>query len=163
MEAVENTQFLPQSCFEGSIEDSYDAMEKEEAYFRTLFEIARRENLWLKDIASFENGKASFGLQSINANHNFANLSGKDNAVLFYTNRYSEQPLLRSKKLALTSWRRVFLPILFARGESLIKIRSIKTKYFLWFKFLQILTSLLSLPLFFKVFAHASEFVRVGS
>ena len=33
-------------------------------------------------------------LQSIGPDHNFANLSGKDNAVLFYTNRYSEQPLV---------------------------------------------------------------------
>ena len=27
-------------------------------------------------------------------NHNFANLSGKDNAVLFYTNRYADLPLV---------------------------------------------------------------------
>jgi aspartokinase/homoserine dehydrogenase 1 len=39
-------------------------------------------------------GRASVGLQSIGPDHNFANLSGKDNAVLFYTNRYSEQPLV---------------------------------------------------------------------
>ncbi|MEP6923971.1 MAG: bifunctional aspartate kinase/homoserine dehydrogenase I [Pyrinomonadaceae bacterium] len=94
MEDVENTPFLPQSCFEGSVEDFYNAMEQEEAYFRELFENANRENLSLKYIASFENGKASVSLQSIAANHNFANLSGKDNAVLFYTNRYLEQPLV---------------------------------------------------------------------
>ena len=39
-------------------------------------------------------GKASVGLQSIGPDHNFANLSGKDNAVLFYTNRYADQPLV---------------------------------------------------------------------
>jgi len=50
--------------------------------------------LKLKYIASFDNGKASVGLQSIGPDHNFANLSGKDNAVLFYTDRYSEQPLV---------------------------------------------------------------------
>ena len=52
------------------------------------------EGLKLKYIASFDNGKASVGLASIGPDHNFANLSGKDNAVLFYTNRYSEQPLV---------------------------------------------------------------------
>ena len=94
MEDVQNTPFLPQSCFEGSVEDFYNAMEAEETYFRELFETAKRENLSLKYIASFENGQASVGLQKISAAHNFANLSGKDNAVLFYTNRYSEQPLV---------------------------------------------------------------------
>lgn len=34
------------------------------------------------------------GLQSIGPKHNFANLSGKDNAVLFYTKRYADQPLV---------------------------------------------------------------------
>ncbi len=94
MQDVQNTPFLPQSCFEGSVGDFYKAMEAEEAHFRVLFETAKRENLSLKYIASFENGRASVGLQKIPQNHNFANLSGKDNAVLFYTNRYSEQPLV---------------------------------------------------------------------
>ena len=34
------------------------------------------------------------GLQLIPKNHPFYNLEGKDNIVLFYTDRYSEQPLL---------------------------------------------------------------------
>ena len=55
---------------------------------------AKAQNLSLKYIASFAGGKASVGLQSIDAAHNFANLSGKDNAVLFFTDRYSEQPLV---------------------------------------------------------------------
>ena len=69
-------------------------MEKRENYFRELFETARKENLILKYIASFDNGKASVGLQTIDEKHNFANLSGKDNAVLFYTNRYADLPLV---------------------------------------------------------------------
>ena len=55
---------------------------------------AREQGLSLKYIASFAEGKASVGLQSIGPEHNFANLSGKDNAVLFYTNRYADQPLV---------------------------------------------------------------------
>jgi aspartokinase/homoserine dehydrogenase 1 len=69
-------------------------MEKHEHYFRELLENARSEGLTLKYIATFDHGRASVGLQSIDSKHNFANLSGKDNAVLFYTNRYSEQPLV---------------------------------------------------------------------
>jgi aspartokinase/homoserine dehydrogenase 1 len=69
-------------------------MEREENHFRKLLDDAKRENLSLKYIASFENGRASVGLQKIAATHNFANLSGKDNAVLYYTNRYADLPLV---------------------------------------------------------------------
>jgi aspartokinase/homoserine dehydrogenase 1 len=91
---IENAGFLPESCLLGSVEDFYAEMETHESYFRNLLETAKAANLSLKYIASFENGKASVGLQSIDAAHNFANLSGKDNAVLFYTNRYSDLPLV---------------------------------------------------------------------
>ena len=94
MEDVANTAFLPASCFEGTVEDFYAEMERRETHFREILESAKRENLSLKYIANFENEKPGVGLQQIAADHNFANLSGKDNAVLFYTNRYSEQPLV---------------------------------------------------------------------
>jgi aspartokinase/homoserine dehydrogenase 1 len=94
MADIENKSFLPESCFEGGVEDFYAEMEKHESYFRELLENAKAQDLSLKYIASFDGGKASVGLQSIDKTHNFANLSGKDNAVLFYTNRYTEQPLV---------------------------------------------------------------------
>jgi aspartate kinase len=94
MSDIENIPFLPESCLAGSVEDFYSEMERHEERFRRLFEDAAKQNLSLKYIASFNDGKASVGLQSIGEDHNFANLSGKDNAVLFYTNRYAEQPLV---------------------------------------------------------------------
>lgn len=94
MANIENAGFLPESCLWGTVEDFYAEMEKHEGYFRNLLEQAKSRNLSLKYIASFEKGKASVGLQSIDAAHNFANLSGKDNAVLFYTNRYADLPLV---------------------------------------------------------------------
>jgi aspartokinase/homoserine dehydrogenase 1 len=94
MPDIENKGFLPESCLEGSVEDFYAEMETHESYFRELFETAKSRNLSLKYIATFDNGRASVGLQSIDKTHNFANLSGKDNAVLFYTNRYADLPLV---------------------------------------------------------------------
>ena len=44
--------------------------------------------------AAFENGKANVSLQFIPKDHPFYNLEGKDNIVLFYTDRYADQPLL---------------------------------------------------------------------
>ncbi|MGH7782449.1 MAG: bifunctional aspartate kinase/homoserine dehydrogenase I, partial [Candidatus Binatia bacterium] len=94
MDDIENSAFLPASCLKGDVEDFYSEMERHESHFKKLFDDASTQGLQLKYIASFDNGKAWVGLQSIAADHNFANLSGKDNAVLFYTNRYSDQPLV---------------------------------------------------------------------
>ncbi len=94
MSDIENISFLPESCMAGSVEDFYTEMDRHEAHFRNLLDDAAGRGLSLKYIATFDKGRASVGLQSIGSDHNFANLSGKDNAVLFYTNRYSEQPLV---------------------------------------------------------------------
>lgn len=91
---ITNAGFLPESCLAGSVDDFYAEMERQETHFRKLLDDAVEQGLKLKYIASFDNGKASVGLQSIAPDHNFANLSGKDNAVLFYTNRYADQPLV---------------------------------------------------------------------
>ena len=85
---------MPAECLAGSVDAFYLAMEKHEAHFQKLLDEAAAAGKTLKYIASFEDGKASVGLQSIGPDHDFANLSGKDNAVLFYTKRYSEQPLV---------------------------------------------------------------------
>lgn len=94
MADVKNASFLPASCLAGNVEDFYTEMERNEEHFFKLLEGARAEGKKLKYIATFDHGRASVGLQSISPDHDFANLSGKDNAVLFYTDRYSEQPLV---------------------------------------------------------------------
>ncbi|MGB2913785.1 MAG: ACT domain-containing protein, partial [Pyrinomonadaceae bacterium] len=91
---ITNAGFLPETCLEGGVDDFYAEMERHEPHFRKLLDDAAEQGLKLKYIASFDDGKASVGLQSIGPEHNFANLSGKDNAVLFYTNRYADQPLV---------------------------------------------------------------------
>lgn len=94
MDDISNTQFLPASCFEGSVEDFYQEMGKQEAHFQQLYKEAADKGCKLKFVASFENGKASVGLQHIPPASDFYHLYGKDNIVLFYTQRYPEQPLV---------------------------------------------------------------------
>jgi len=94
MAEIANNGFLPDSCLAGSVDDFYRELERHDEHFRGLLEKAVVQGLTLKYIASLSDGQASVGLQSIGPDHNFANLSGKDNAVLFYTKRYSEQPLV---------------------------------------------------------------------
>jgi aspartokinase/homoserine dehydrogenase 1 len=94
MEDIRNNGFLPPSCNEGSVADFYRALEKEEPHFKKLYEAAAREDKKLKFVAAYEEGKASVGLQHIGQGHDFYHLYGKDNIVLFYTDRYPEQPLV---------------------------------------------------------------------
>jgi aspartokinase/homoserine dehydrogenase 1 len=94
MDDISNQYFLPQSCFEGSVDDFYKEMAKQEAHFKSIYEAAAKENCKLKFVASYENGKAAVGLRHIPAESDFYHLYGKDNLVLFYTDRYPEQPLV---------------------------------------------------------------------
>ncbi|HEY2721226.1 MAG TPA: hypothetical protein VGI82_05855, partial [Chitinophagaceae bacterium] len=48
----------------------------------------------LKFVARYDKGKASVGLQHISPGQDLYHLYGKDNVVLFYTDRYKEQPLV---------------------------------------------------------------------
>ncbi|MBC2840238.1 bifunctional aspartate kinase/homoserine dehydrogenase I [Robiginitalea sp. SC105] len=95
MEAIENASFLPAGALEaGSVEDFYHVLEQEEAHFRKRYQQAAAKNCRLKYVANLDDGKASVGLEEIPEGHDFYNLSGSDNIVLFYTDRYSEQPLI---------------------------------------------------------------------
>ena len=94
MEDISNNSFMPPSCMKGDVEHFYEEMEKHESHFRKIYEEAAAKQCKLKFVASYENGKAAVGLQHIDAQHDFYHLYGKDNVVLFYTNRYVEQPLV---------------------------------------------------------------------
>ena len=94
MEEITCNGFLPESCMKGSVADFYEAMKKEEAHFKAIYEKAHADNCKLKFVASFNNGKASVGLQHIPSQHDLYHLYGKDNVVLFYTDRYKEQPMV---------------------------------------------------------------------
>ncbi len=94
MEDIGNEYFLPLSCFEGSVADFYIEMEKQEAHFKALYEAAKEKKCKLKFVANYNKGTAQVGLQHIPADSDFYHLYGKDNLVLFYTDRYPEQPLV---------------------------------------------------------------------
>ena len=94
MTDITNNSFMPASCMQGSVADFYNAMAKEDAHFKKIFEEAAKEDKKLKFVASYENGKASVGLQHVGAQSDFYHLYGKDNVVLFYTDRYPDQPLV---------------------------------------------------------------------
>jgi aspartokinase/homoserine dehydrogenase 1 len=94
MDDIKNNSFLPESCMKGSVKDFYKEVAKQEAHFKKIFDKAAAEGCKLKFVATLKNGKASVGLQHINKEHDLYHLYGKDNIVLFYTNRYTEQPMV---------------------------------------------------------------------
>ena len=101
MDEISNQSFMPASCMTGSVEDFYAAMGKEEAHFKSLYTAAAAAGKKLKFVASYApagvaggSNKAGVGLQHIDPQSDFYHLYGKDNVVLFYTERYPEQPLV---------------------------------------------------------------------
>ena len=94
MEDISNNTFMPPSCMQGSVDDFYNEMAKHEDHFKNLYNEASKAGNKLKFVARYQNGKASVGLQHIEPQHDLYHLYGKDNVVLFYTNRYTEQPLV---------------------------------------------------------------------
>ncbi|MES2849098.1 MAG: bifunctional aspartate kinase/homoserine dehydrogenase I [Bacteroidota bacterium] len=99
MEDIANNSFMPAECMEGSVEDFYKSMEKHEAHFKKLYDEAAAAGNKLKFVASYTSagegaGKAAVGLQHINPQHDLYHLYGKDNIVLFNTDRYVDQPLV---------------------------------------------------------------------
>ena len=59
-----------------------------------MLEKAEKEGAKMKYVAQLENAKAKVGIQLVKEGHNFYNLEGSDNIILFYTNRYKDQPLI---------------------------------------------------------------------
>ncbi len=94
MEEITCNGFLPESCMKGTVDDFYEAMKKEEAHFKKLYDKAAAAGCKLKFVASYKEGKAEVGLQHIPPQHDLYHLYGKDNVVLFYTDRYKEQPMV---------------------------------------------------------------------
>ncbi|NND16079.1 MAG: bifunctional aspartate kinase/homoserine dehydrogenase I [Eudoraea sp.] len=95
MSAIGNLGFLPEKCLDTtSVESFYESLKTEEGHFQNLVQDAVNEDSTLKYVARLADGKAEVGLQQIPPGHEFDGLKGSDNVVLFYTNRYPEQPLM---------------------------------------------------------------------
>jgi aspartokinase/homoserine dehydrogenase 1 len=92
---ITNESFLPKESLEAdSVEDFLSTLEPNASHFNEIRLKAEKENCRLKYVAEYDNGKAKVGLQQVPSDHPFYNLDGSDNIVLFFTDRYSEQPLI---------------------------------------------------------------------
>ncbi|WP_424494419.1 bifunctional aspartate kinase/homoserine dehydrogenase I [Salinimicrobium sp. GXAS 041] len=95
LDDIENESFLSEeSLSSASNEAFFDLLKQEEERFQKMYKSAAENNAQLKYVAQLEEGKAKVGLQQVGPEHPFYNLSGSDNIVLFFTDRYSQQPLI---------------------------------------------------------------------
>ena len=95
IEDIANKSFMPAECLSTTNNDDFFAsLKTHAAHFENLLKEAKSKDCRLKYVATFENGKASVGLEFIPRESPFYNLEGKDNIVQFYTDRYIDQPLL---------------------------------------------------------------------
>ena len=95
LENIENTPFLSDAGMASdSVDDFYQTLITDETHYQNLYTSAKAKGCQLKYVAQFKNGKARVSLQEIPSEHPFYNLKGKDNIVMFYTQRYPEQPMI---------------------------------------------------------------------
>lgn len=94
MDEIKNNSFMPEECMKGSVAEFYQCLAREEDHFKNLLDEANAKNCKLKFVATFNDGKASVGLQHAGPESNLYHLYGKDNIVLYYTDRYADNPLV---------------------------------------------------------------------
>lgn len=95
LEDIKNDSFLPQASLDAiTVPEFKETLKTHADHFEGLRKEAENKGCRLKYVASLKNGQAKVGLQQIPKEHPFYNLDGKDNIVLFYTDRYKDQPLI---------------------------------------------------------------------
>ena len=93
-EDVEKHLFVPDSYFEGTLDDFWKNLPQLDADFNKRLERMNAENKRWRFVAKLENGKTSVQLCEIENGHPFYNLKGSNNIVLLTTERYKEFPML---------------------------------------------------------------------
>ncbi|WP_341839086.1 bifunctional aspartate kinase/homoserine dehydrogenase I [Chitinophaga caseinilytica] len=95
MDDIDNHSFLPDACLNAAdVPAFFEQLDTCAPHFGQLLKNAADKGERLKFVARYHMGKASVGLQSVGPQHPFYQLEGKDNIVLFTTQRYAAQPLI---------------------------------------------------------------------
>lgn len=93
-EDVEVHPLLPQSFFEGSLEDFWKNLPSLDAEFEQRRKKLEQEHKVWRFVAKYENGHASVSLEEFSKEHSFYVLEGSNNIVMLTTERYHKYPML---------------------------------------------------------------------
>ena len=91
---VEKNLFMPDSFFEGPIDDFWKNLPTLDADFETRRKVLEAEDKRWRFVAKMEGGKTSVSLEAVGQHHPFYGLEGSNNIVLLTTERYKEYPML---------------------------------------------------------------------
>lgn len=91
---VETIKFLPEECFEGSLDDFYEKVKKYDNEFEKRRKDLVKQNKKWRFFATLDQGKAKVELVSVDSDHPSYNLAGSNNIILLTTERYRELPMV---------------------------------------------------------------------
>ncbi len=91
---VEKNLFMPDSFFEGPIDDFWKNLPTLDSDFETRRKVLEAEDKRWRFVAKMEGGKTSVSLEAVGQHHPFYGLEGSNNIVLLTTERYKEYPML---------------------------------------------------------------------
>lgn len=93
-EDVEADLFIPDSYFEGTLDDFWRRIPQLDKEFEERRKRLESEDKRWRFVASLEDGHGKVSLQEVDRNHPFYNLAGSNNIILLTTERYNEYPML---------------------------------------------------------------------
>ncbi len=93
-EDVKRVLFIPESYFEGSIDDFWRKIKELDDDFEQRRQKLEAENKHFRFVAKMENGICEVGLQEVGAQHPFYELAGSNNIIMISTERYHEYPMI---------------------------------------------------------------------
>lgn len=93
-EDVEKHLFMPDSFFEGTLDEFWDNLPSLDADFEARRQELEKEQKRWRFVAKMEGGKTSVSLEAVGPRHPFYGLEGSNNIVLLTTERYREYPML---------------------------------------------------------------------
>ncbi len=91
---VEKQLFIPDSYFDGTLEDFWTHLPELDADFEVRRQRLEAEGKRWRFVATMDHGSTRVALQEVGAAHPFYNLEGSNNIVLLTTERYREFPML---------------------------------------------------------------------
>ena len=91
---VEKDLFIPDSYFQGSLDDFWKSIPELDAEFEEKRKELEAEGKRYRFVAEMDRGKCRLGLQAVTQSHPFYELEGSNNIIMITTERYDEFPMI---------------------------------------------------------------------
>ncbi|MCC8170215.1 MAG: bifunctional aspartate kinase/homoserine dehydrogenase I, partial [Parabacteroides sp.] len=93
-EDVVKNLFVPDSYFQGSLDDFWNTIPRLDAEFEERRRKLEAEGKRFRFVARMERGKCEVGLQEVDLHHPFYDLEGSNNIIMISTERYNDYPMI---------------------------------------------------------------------